>query len=60
MLRFYASYLPAILCGQNFGKYHKISELGKRKCQNSEVQKISPTKRVFYPKQYLSFDISIS
>ena len=39
MLGFYASYLPAILRGQNFGKYHKISELGKRKCKNSEVQK---------------------
>lgn len=53
MLEFYASSLPAILRGQNYGNYHKISELEKRKSQNSEVQKLSPTKRVFYPKQYL-------
>lgn len=39
MLEFYASSLPAILRGQNYGNYHKISELEKRKCQNFEDQK---------------------
>ena len=48
------------LLDEFFMNIHIISELLKRKCQNNKTQKLLPTKRVFYPKQYPLNDISIS
>ena len=48
------------LLDEFFMNIHIISELLKRKCQNDKTQKLLPTKRVFYPKQYPLNDISIS
>ena len=28
--------------------YYKKAQLGKRKCQNAELENLSPTKRIFY------------
>ena len=31
--------------------FYEKTQLGKRKCQNAELENKSPTKRVFYPNQ---------
>lgn len=48
------------LLDEFFVRIHIISELLKRECQNDKTKKLSPTKRVFYPKQHPLNDISIS
>ena len=48
------------LLDEFFVHIHIISELLKRKCQNDKTKKLSPTKRVFYPKQRSLKVISIS
>ena len=45
----------------NFDRnFYEKTQLGKRKCQNAELENKSPTKRVFYPNQTPLFVISIS
>lgn len=45
----------------NFDRnFYEKTQLGKRKCQNAELENKSPTKRVFYPNQTPLSVISIS
>ena len=40
--------------------FYEKAQLGKRKCQNAELENKFPTKRIFYPNQTLLSVISIS
>ena len=40
--------------------FYEKTQLGKRKCQNAELENKFPTKRIFYPNQTLLSVISIS